>query len=223
MFKKFLSVFLQSNCSLCGRSTPKIICQDCEKQLKSCQIEKNCQFWQGSLPLFVWGNYQGKLKQAIAALKYNKFPQLGELLGYYLGEAWLNSPLVFTAKKLRVIPIPLHPKKLQERGFNQAELIAKGFCQTTGYNLQKQGLKRQKETQPMFDLNPQEREENLKNAFIVDDILSRHHSNLPILLIDDIYTTGTTVQEAVKVLKAKKNPIFGVAAIAKPIREKNRE
>lgn len=217
MLKELLSVFLQSNCSFCGRSTAKIICQDCEKQLKSCQIRNNCRFWQGSLPLFVWGNYQGKLKVAIATLKYNKSPQLGELLGYYLGEAWLNSPLSISVKKLTVIPIPLHSKKLQERGFNQAELIAKAFCQVTGYRLQKQGLKRQKETQVMFDLNFKQREKNIKNAFIVGESLSRHSSNLPILLIDDIYTTGTTVREAAKILNAKNHIIFGVAAIATPI------
>jgi ComF family protein len=220
MLKELLSVFLQSNCSLCGRSTSKAICQDCEKQVKSCQIKDNCRFWQGNLPLFVWGNYQGRLKQAIAALKYQKSPQIGELLGCYLGEAWLNSSLYLQNKKLSVIPIPLHPKKLQERGFNQAELIAQAFCQITGYKLLKKGLIRQKETQAMFNLSFHERENNLKNAFLVAENIKSSHLTQPILLIDDIYTTGTTAQEAAKVLKAKKILIFGIAAIAKPIREK---
>lgn len=216
MLDKFLSLFLQSNCPLCQRSTGEIVCQNCQKQLKSCQLKNSCQFWQGKLPLFVWGNYQGKLKQAIASLKYEKHVQLAELMGDWLAESWLNSSLYKQTKKLTVIPIPLHAKKLQERGFNQTELIARSFCRLTGYSLQAQGLERVKETQAMFSLNSLERKNNLRNAFAVGKGLQKCRPDSPVLLIDDIYTTGTTVNEAAKLLRDRSILVLGVGAIATP-------
>ncbi len=214
MLKGLLSLFLQSNCRLCERSANEEICQYCQKQLRSFQYRNPSQFWQGDLPFFVWGNYEGKLKRAIADLKYNHQPQLGELMGVWLAEAWLQSPLATQVKKLLVIPIPLHRQKLQERGFNQTELIAKGFCQVTGYPLHIQGLERVRYTQPMFALKPLEREKNIKNAFQIGKNWQPRYANLSVLLLDDIYTTGTTAREATKVLSSHGISLFGVAAIA---------
>jgi ComF family protein len=217
MLKEFLSFFLQSNCPLCKRSTADLVCHDCQRQLRSCQFKNPGQFWQGELPLFVWGVYQGKLKQAIAALKYENHPHLGELMGYWLGETWLNSPLSVRVKQLTVIPIPLHQRRLQERGFNQAELIARSFCQVTKYRLQSAGLERVKETQAMFGLTSlEEREKNISHAFRLGKGLHQHHPTSPVLLIDDIYTTGTTVREAAKLLRDRQISVLGVGAIATP-------
>jgi ComF family protein len=217
MLDKFLSLFLQSNCPLCQRSTGEIVCFNCQNQLKSCQLNNPRQFWQGKLPLFVWGIYQGKLKQAIAALKYDKHLQLAELMGDWLAEAWLNSSLDKQTKKLTVIPIPLHQKKLQDRGFNQAELIARSFCRLTGYSLQAQGLERVKETQAMFNLNSlDERKSNVRDAFVLGKGLQKCRPNSPVLLIDDIYTTGTTASEAAKLLRDRNILVVGVGAIATP-------
>ncbi|PSF38693.1 ComF family protein [Aphanothece hegewaldii CCALA 016] len=210
MLKSFLSLFLQQNCPLCDRSTEEEICQDCLRQLKSQQIKNTAQFWYGELPLFVWGNYEGKLKQAIAALKYNRHPELGEVMGQWLGEAWLKSSLE-KKQKFSVIPIPMHQQKLKERGFNQAELMAKGFCKTTGYNLQSHGLIRIRETQAMYSLKPKEREENVKNAFNIGKL---NQTNTPVLLIDDIYTTGTTAKEVAKCLNSHHVNVVGIATLS---------
>jgi ComF family protein len=213
MFKGLLSVFLKSNCPLCQRSSTEIVCQSCEKQLLSCRHDP-ARWWQGDLPLFAWGSYQGKLKRAIATMKYNNSPQLGELFGYWLGETWRASPLRHRSK-LTIVPIPLHASKLEKRGFNQAEIIAKSFCQITGDRLQSKVLERVRSTEAMFGLNYSQRQTNLIDAFQVS---SRSHQHLcsPILLVDDIYTTGTTVREAAKVLRENKAVVCGVAAIAAP-------
>ncbi|OKH23226.1 phosphoribosyltransferase [Hydrococcus rivularis NIES-593] len=215
MIKSWFSLFLKSNCPLCDRSADEYICHYCQQQLNNCRFQNPCQFWSGDLPLFVWGIYSGKLKMAIAALKYNNSPQLGELMGYWLGEAWLNAPGRDRPKKLIVIPIPLHQKRLQQRGFNQAELIAKSFCRLTGHSLQVKGLERIRDTQPMFGLNSLvERENNLSKAFILGKDLQKRRPKEPVLLIDDIYTTGTTVREAANLLRSQKIPVLGVGAIA---------
>ncbi|GFE70133.1 ComF family protein [Chroococcus sp. FPU101] len=208
MLKSFLSLFLQQNCPLCERITEQKICQDCLKQIHSQQFKNTAQFWSDELPLFVWGNYEGKLKQAIAALKYERHAELGEMMGQWIAQAWLKS---LARKQLILIPIPIHAQKLKERGFNQAELIAKGFSQVTGYPIQPQALIRSKETKAMYSLKPKEREENLKNAFKIGKL---NQSKTNVLLIDDIYTTGTTAKEAVKCLRSHHIPVIGIATLA---------
>ena len=86
----------------------------------------------------------------------------------------------------------------------------------TGYPLQIQGLQRVRETEAMFALNPTEREENLRGAFRLGKGFQPRRPSSPVLLVDDIYTTGTTVTEAARILRQHKISIFGVATIAKP-------
>jgi predicted amidophosphoribosyltransferase len=107
----------------------------------------------------------------------------------------------------------MHPKKQKQRGFNQAALIAEGFCNVTGYKLKVNGLERIKETEAQFSLSAVQRQENLANAFILGKDL-RRHPNIPILLLDDIYTTGATVKAAVQTLEQHQITVLGVAAVA---------
>ncbi|GBF82383.1 ComF family protein [Aphanothece sacrum] len=214
MLKSFLSLFLKDNCPLCKRPTEDQICRDCSRQVKSYQFKNPRQFWQGDLPFLAWGKYDGKLKKAIATLKYDKHPQIGELFGYWLGETWQELGLIKTNIKPIVIPIPLHSQKQKERGFNQAEMMAKGFCQITKYPLKVKGLIRIRATEAMFGLNPQQRQENIKQAFELDSSFQKHPPQTPILLIDDIYTTGTTAKEVTKLLQKKGINVLGIAVIA---------
>jgi ComF family protein len=210
MLKSFLSIFLQENCPLCQRSTEQEICRDCLGQLQSQKLKNPPQLWSGECPLFAWGNYEGKLKQAIATLKYDRRPQLGEVMGQWLGETWQEAALL-QKKRLTVISIPIHRHKLKERGFNQAEIIARGFCQVTGDRLQPNALIRIRDTQAMYGLKPQEREQNLKNAFKIGKNID---SKNPVLLIDDIYTTGTTAREVTKYLRSHHVPVVGIATLS---------
>ncbi len=211
MFKQLRSVFLESRCPLCARTTAETICTYCQRKLKSHQLNQWDDLWRGDLPVFAWGKYDGQLKRAIAILKYNNQPEIGRILGQWLGKAWLDSSLIKPKQKITVIPIPLHSKKLQDRGFNQAEVIAKNFCKATGYLLNAQGLIRTRNTKVMFGLNPVERTENLKDAFRVGQKISQS----PVLLLDDIYTAGTTVKEAAKVLRQQDIKVAGVIVAAK--------
>ncbi len=214
MFKGLLSLFLKSNCPLCQRPAESTVCHDCERKLQASRLSNPLQFWQQDLPLFVWGHYEGQLKRAIAVFKYENHPELGEFFGYSLGENWLKCNLLKKFPQLTVIPVPLHAQKQKERGFNQAELIAKAFCHITRYPLQNQGLMRIRNTDALFNLNPQERQANVQQAFRLGRGLAQQPMKQPILLVDDIYTTGTTARECVKVLNAHQFPVLGVVAIA---------
>jgi ComF family protein len=174
--------------------------------------------WKQPLPVFVWGNYGGAVKRAIAALKYENQPQIGYIFGQWLGESWLlHSPQ--PQQQPLIVPIPLHPKKQKQRGFNQAALIAKGFSHTTGYKLKINGLERSKETEAQFSLSAVQRQQNLADAFILGKDL-RRPPNTPILLVDDIYTTGATVKAAAQTLTQNQITVLGVAAVATTNKER---
>ena len=211
MLKQLLSVFLESHCKFCRRTTADILCEYCSARLASHQLAKSDRLnLYKSKSVFAWGRYDGQLKRAIAQMKYQNKPEIGSLLGTQLGKAWIDSNLKL-APKITVVPIPMHPKKQKKRGFNQAEIIAQSFCRLTGYQKSDRVLLRVRETEAMFNLNSRtERAKNLQGALQVGKLPTS-----PVLLIDDIYTTGTTVNEAVKVLQQKKIKVVGVAVAAK--------
>jgi ComF family protein len=215
--KGLLNLFLQSHCPLCQRSTPGELCEYCQRHLRKCQLQDPNIRSQESLQVFIWGVYGGSLKRAIAALKYENQPQIARPLGRWLGEAWLlNSPK--RQQKFIVVPIPLHRSKQKQRGYNQAALLAQSFCETTGLKFKLNGLERVKQTQAQFGLSPLEREQNLAAAFIVGQELRDRHPDLPVLLMDDIYTTGATVAAAVQTLSKARITVAGIVALATTIK-----
>ncbi|WP_207223311.1 ComF family protein [Leptolyngbya iicbica] len=163
-----------------------------------------------------WATYQGALKRAIAALKYDQHPELALPLGSALGQRWQQSPL--TRRSPLVVPIPMFAAKQRERGYNQAELIAKAFCHQTGLTLVRQGLVRQRATAPQFGLGMEARRQNLAGAFSMGKAFQQRPQQ-PVLLLDDIYTTGTTVQIAAQELRRCGISVCGVATVARAVME----
>lgn len=98
-----------------------------------------------------------------------------------------------------LIPVPLHKKRLKARGYNQAALLARAVGRRTGIPVQEKMLTRMKNTAPLKRLNPKERQNNLKKAFNIKENDVKLKS---VILIDDIYTTGSTMDEAARALTA---------------------
>lgn len=211
--QNILSWFLYPHCPLCGRNAESILCRNCEHQLNQCQFSNPKFQGKGNIPGLVWGEYSGFLKRAIASLKYEKQQQLARPLGERLGQTWFKASVFMTSVKPVIVPIPLHPNKEKQRGYNQAELIARAFCDVTRLPLTPQGLKRIKNTDALFSLTPQERENEVGEAFMVGKGLNLHQN---VLLLDDIYTTGATVRAAQITLQKAGIRVIGVCAIAKP-------
>jgi ComF family protein len=165
------------------------------------------------MPVVAWGIYGGALKRSLAAFKYDNHPELARPLGQWLGQSWLSS----TAAKpssLVAVPIPLHPSKLKQRGFNQAELLAEIFCNWTNLPLARQGLERTVATTPQFGLSAKDRAENLEGAFDLGVDFRRQVPRKRVILIDDIYTTGATIRTAAEVLRRHQISVYGVAVVA---------
>lgn len=214
LFGSLLNVILETPCPLCQRSSARVFCSDCDRQLLDCRWAEPDRDWSGSLPVFAWGAYQHALKRAIAVLKYDNQPQLAPPLGFWLAEAWLNSPVSRTTTKLVVVPIPLHPTKQAQRGYNQAELLAQAFCQVAKLPMQRHGLSRQRATAAQFGLAAPAREQNLADAFAVGQAFRRRPPTQSILLLDDIYTTGATARSAARTLRRSGIRVEGIVTLA---------
>lgn len=218
LIQNFLNLFLKSNCPICQRATASELCTNCVEQLQKCQVDNARVFWKQPIRVFPWGAYGGILKRAIAVTKYEKHPEVGRLLGQWLGQQWLiEVPVKPPDQKFIVVPIPIHPSKLKKRGFNQAAVIAKGFCDVTGYQMKENLLQRVQDTPTMHSLSQSQRQKNLTGAFT---IRNSHAYPKRVLIIDDIYTTGATVSEAVITLNRVGIEVIGVAATAIAIKHR---
>lgn len=174
------------------------VCPECGKITQSCQYCPSCKS-KLKTPLsgiFIASRYDaGPTKEIIHHLKYSGFTELAELLGEILCEKLVNNSI---PRNCVVVPVPLHQKKEFERGFNQAELMARYVSK----KLDIPGgiaLMRLRNTRTQVGLNREERIKNCAEAFSCVDpelILGKN-----ILLVDDVTTTGTTLSECAKVLR----------------------
>jgi ComF family protein len=202
-----LSFVLRPLCLHCQRSTPEILCRDCRRRLQSCQRltalsdgESHLSAELGKMPsLYGWGDYRGLLKQGLLQLKYDGQSQWATVMGQELATMWLE--LAVKPEIQGVVPIPLHRDREAQRGYNQAALIAERFCEITGLKLYRHGLVRQKSTTAQFGLSAQARQQNLDHAFRLGPDLKSYRTGIAVLLLDDIFTTGITMNAALSVLR----------------------
>jgi len=142
------------------------------------------------------GAFEGSLQEAIHRWKYEGktflTPFFAEWMAEGLNRYW--EPGSFDL----LIPVPLHPLRLRERGFNQALLLVKDLSRRTGIPYRKTILQKKKPTIPQVNLGGVERERGVKGTFHVID--REELLGMSVLLVDDVYTTGATVNECSKVL-----------------------
>lgn len=230
--KNWTSLFLQQGCPVCDRPTSQTFCPDCQRQLSSDLTAggRSVQGWYRNeshpLPVSALGIYSGPLKRAILAIKYSDRPDVAIPLGSALGQQWHHQPHPTTRyPRLYAVPIPLHADRLATRGYNQAELIARAFCQSSGLPMLAAGLNRTQATQPQHQLSLSARQQNLAQAFRVGPSLNRMLDSSPsqrqcrpaAVLIDDIYTTGTTARSAADTLARAGMPVIGILAVARAV------
>jgi len=202
-------------CPLCQRPAKAVFCRDCQQRLQAERLDP----WPVTTspwPLWAWGIHRGALRRAIYSLKYQGQRRIGTVLGEWLGSRWLESRQLSSGSRraygsdYTVVPIPLHVERLRQRGYNQAALISQAFCERTGLRHLPDALVRVRATAAQYELNPLQRQQNLAGAFALQRVPAT-----PVLLVDDIYTTGSTVQAAQQVLVAAGIPVAGVIVVAK--------
>ena len=168
-----------------------------------------------------YGSYSGGLRDLIHLLKYEQVRPAAAVLGRMLAEAYGTLEGSFAKNNpVLVVPVPLHSSKLRQRGFNQAGLIAKAALKlnSAGGKLQfaDRVLERRKQTQSQIGLTRHQRRENLRGAFAVTR--PEAVAGQEFLLVDDVFTTGTTVSECARVLRrAGASKVF-VATVARTLK-----
>jgi ComF family protein len=217
--QQLLGLFLANHCPLCQRSTPAALCPSCCRQVRQCQSVAPCDRSQPGLSVVSWGRYEGGLRQLIGSLKYDGHKDIAQFLGTELGQTWLDQrpALPRSPRPTAIVPIPLHPTKLQQRGFNQADLIARWFCRLAQLPLYSQGLLRVQATQAQHSLGYGDRQRNLAQAFAVAPGQVNQLRNTTVWLIDDIFTTGATAQSAAQTLRRSGISVGGVCTVARAI------
>lgn len=181
-FKKIIKIQI-SQCPFCSKISPfGKLCPSCRR--------KN--YLTG---VVVAGYFEGPLQKAIYAFKYEKISPLSFILSFLLKEKLENFP----RKDFVLTFVPLHFKRENERGFNQSQLLAENLSlifKKPCLDL----LKRQKQTRPQVELNRKKRQENIKNAFVFKGNPADIKGKI-VLVVDDVFTTGATLNECAKILR----------------------
>lgn len=178
---------VQPACFSCGKpiaDARQEYCSDC--------IKRQHVYQQGKAVFC----YQGAMRKIMYRYKYSNRRDYTEF--FAVEAATIYGGWVRQCKTQEIIPIPLSQKKRRLRGYNQAEIFARRFAQLSDLPLNTKLLVRTRDTTPQKQLSVQERKNNLKNAFkIAQDVVKSKR----VLLVDDIYTTGSTIDAAALALK----------------------
>jgi len=191
------------------------LCLACQTKIKPCESERcvvcsknsllgrthpDCQSRNTSLfGLLVATDYEDQtIRNLVWNLKYNSVQEIAKTLASILADFFVNRELSDYFIGAAVIPVPMRRKKLRTRGFNQAELIASEFAKRTGIQYLPV-LEKIKDTESQVELERFERLENMKGAFIARPMPSLGERK--IILVDDVATTGATLNECAKALR----------------------
>jgi ComF family protein len=177
-------------CAICGKPFASWVegdhpCEDCIRK------------WPHYAKVVAPYLYKGSLMKAIHQFKYAGKSHLAKTLGPLLASSarkWLTE-----LEDALVMPVPLHPKRLRERSFNQSLLLARYVARRLGFELDFLSLRRVRYTQPQTGLKKDQRRKNVRKAFDLKepDVVK----DRDIILVDDVTTTGNTLNECARVLK----------------------
>ena len=199
----FFRLFFPVSCQACGGplcQQEEIICLSCALKLPKTNFHRfpdnpvSKVFW-GRIRFeaassFLFFNKDGNVQTLIHALKYQDKKEVGQYLGKLFGISLMENT-TFQETDL-IVPVPLHPKKERRRGFNQSEAIGNGLSLSTGKKLLTDNLIRKVNTDSQTRKSRYSRWENVKDVFQVmqpEQLVGKH-----ILLVDDVLTTGATLE-----------------------------
>lgn len=188
-------------CGECGKKVGYVqepFCKKCGKPVRTAEqefcfdCEKHRHYFTEGRALFL---HKSPVAEAVYAMKYQNRRVYSQFFGKELAEKYG----VFLKKNRieLIIPIPLHRSRRRRRGYNQSEILAEELSKWTGIPVDTTRLERRKKTKPQKSLNEKQRKYNIRGAFFLSEDLEMKGN---ILLVDDIYTTGSTLDEAARVL-----------------------
>lgn len=219
----FLNLFFPNLCEACGEPLVKhenILCLSCLYKLPRTNFYRHKNnpiariFWGraeiNAATSFLFFNKGGNVQTLIHGFKYKGKVETGKYLGELMGKELQKSELYNTVDI--VIPVPLHPKKLRLRGYNQSDIIARGISNSTGIHTDSEVLVRTEFTETQTKKSRYNRWENVKGKFAISQkqLIEGKH----ILLVDDVLTTGATLEACAQTLLHVPNTTVSLATLA---------
>lgn len=226
MFTELLHLFFPRLCPSCGNALhrkEKVICFSCRYRLPRTNFHLYSDnpvarlFW-GRIQLsgaaaFFYFRKEGRVQRLLHALKYKGEEELGKELGRMYGRDLRKSDFANTDV---IVPVPLHPEKLRLRGYNQSALFGHGLSETMGIPMEETALEKLENTSTQTRKTRYQRWENVEAAYGVlqQDLLGGKR----ILLVDDVVTTGATLESCAIQLYKKGAASVSIACIAAPMK-----
>jgi ComF family protein len=204
-------------CSVCGERLLDAPARSEEGGPPMCGLCLRCQPWFHKA--VAYGSYAGGLRELIHLLKYDRVRPAARVLGRMLADAVASLAPDFGEAPLLMVPVPLHAAKLRQRGFNQAELIARSALKLKPgdqFVLENRVLERHSFTQSQTGLTSQRRRENVRGAFTV--LYPERVAKRQVLLVDDVFATGSTVSECARILRGAGASKVWVATVARTLK-----
>ena len=207
-----LDYFFPPICGMCGEINENYICNNCYeniKKIKKCVInENNNRNFSKHLYIF---RYEGIIRNKI--IEY-KFEDKGYLYKMFAKIILSDKKTCNFIKKYDVIiPVPISKKRKKKRGYNQSELVANELAQKLNQDIWTDIIIKKKDNKPQSELNKLERIKNVEDIYEINKPIEV--KNKKVLLLDDIYTTGSTVNEIARKLKQNQTQEIGVITLAK--------
>ena len=209
MFKSLLQLFFPPVCAGCKTvlvANENVICTKCRHEIPLTQHHLNSENeaikkFYGRIPVehvsaLVYFHKKGIVQELIHCLKYRGQEDIGTVLGEWYAEELISSQLLQTVDT--IIPVPLHPKKLRERGYNQVTEFGNALAKKLGIPLNNSILFRQVYSKTQSQKNRLGRTEGIDTIF--DVTFNEKDHNQHFLLIDDVITTGATLEVCAKAL-----------------------
>ena len=210
--RKLLNLIYSKSCYFCSNfEEDKIFCDKCYNSVKFLQKTQIRQIQ--NYPVYAVSYYEGIVQKLIRAVKFHNKTELAEYQAKLMADYWKE--LDISRKNYTVIPVPMYFSKARKRKYNHMDLVGRKFCEYTRYDFDNKSLIRNRETVPQYKLSVAERKKNLQGAFS----LVNPEIKEPVLIIDDISTTGTTLKEIIKVLND--NNIFDITCFVTSAAERN--
>ena len=207
-----LNILYPQVCGICGKIAENGLCRKCQKMLEEFNICNKIGFNDKNFSNLIYlFPYQGVIRNMLINYKFNEKPYIyTTFINFILNNKELFE---FLKKYDKIIPVPVSKKRLRERGYNQSYIIAKELAKNLKIECDKNLLYKIKDNKEQSKLDKKEREINILGAYNINSKIKLYNKN--ILLIDDIYTTGNTVNECCKILKKANPQIIDVFVLAK--------
>jgi ComF family protein len=225
LLKEIIDFVLPPVCVCCDNTlehsleqNTNFVCNRCLSKLK--KVDEKHNIWgdrvhktsfNGKALSLYWFIEDTEIQHILHALKYGGMKSIGRVFGKIIGNEIQRR---YPNRYDYAVPVPLHKSKFRERTYNQSDYICRGISESLNIQTLEKCLKRSRYTKTQTKLSINEREENVRNAFEVNDKYKETIKGKNIILVDDVITTGSTILECSRVFKISGSGEVTICSIA---------